>query len=65
MNQLANPCPQLPDVLTTKNGNKVTTADMWWKQRRPEIVEEFEREVYGRLPKKIPKVTWTVKVTDQ
>ncbi len=62
---LANPCPQLPDILTTKDGKKVTTADMWWKQRRPELIEEFEREVYGRLPKKIPKVTWTVKVTDR
>ena len=62
---VANPCPQLPDILTTKDGKKVTTSDMWWKQRRPEIVEEFEREVYGRLPKNIPKVTWTVKVADR
>lgn len=62
---IANPCPLLPDVLTTKSGKKVTTADMWWKQRRPEIVEDMEREVYGRLPKKIPKVTWTVKIVDR
>src|SRR4051794_16106396 len=62
---LANPCPQLPDILTMKNGKKVTTADMWWHQRRPEIVEDYEREVYGRLPKNIPKVTWSVKVTDR
>lgn len=62
---LANPCPQLPDVLTTKTGKKVTTADMWWKQRRPEIAEDIEREIYGRLPKNIPKVTWTVKITDR
>jgi hypothetical protein len=62
---IANPCPQLPDVLTLKNGKKVTTADMWWKERRPEIVEDFEKEVYGRVPKNIPKVTWTVKVTDR
>ena len=33
---------------------------MWWKQRRPEIVEDFEREVLGRVPKNVPKVTWTV-----
>jgi hypothetical protein len=62
---MANPCPQLPDVVTLKNGKKITTADEWWKQRRPEIVEEFEKEIYGRLPKKIPKVTWTVKVIDR
>jgi len=62
---LANPCPQLPDILTMKNGKKVTTADMWWHQRRPKIVEDYEREVYGRLPKNIPRVTWSVKVTDR
>lgn len=62
---LANPCPQLPHILTTKNGKKVTTAEMWWKQRRPEIAEDIEREVYGRLPQNIPKVTWEVKITDR
>ena len=56
----ANPYPNLPEVLTLKNGKKVTTPEMWWKQRRPEIVEDFEREVIGRVPKNVPKVTWTV-----
>ncbi len=56
----ANPFPDLPKVLTLRNGRKVTTADIWWKQRRPEIVEDFEREVYGRIPANVPKVTWTV-----
>jgi hypothetical protein len=56
----ANPFPDLPDPLTLKNGQKVTTAELWWKQRRPEIVEDFEREVFGRVPKNVPKVTWTV-----
>ena len=56
----ANPFPNLPEVLTLKNGQKVTTADLWWKQRRPEIVEDFEREVVGRVPKDMPKVTWSV-----
>src|SRR2546423_13818550 len=41
---LANPFPNLPEVLTLKNGKKVTTAKMWWDERRPEIVEDFERE---------------------
>jgi len=59
----ANPFPNLPDVLTLKNGKKVTTAKMWWTRRRPQIVEDFEREVYGRVPKYVPPVTWTVAST--
>jgi len=60
---LANPYPKLPDVLTLKNGRKVTTPALWAK-RRAEIVDDFEREVYGRIPKNVPKVTWTVAATD-
>jgi hypothetical protein len=56
----ANPYPDLPDPLILKNGQKVTTAKMWWNQRRPEIVEDFDREVYGRVPKDTPKVNWEV-----
>src|SRR5438309_387744 len=55
----ANPFPDLPDALTTKDGRKVTSPEMWWNQRRPEIVEGFGREVLGRVPKDVPKVTWT------
>jgi hypothetical protein len=62
---LANPFPNLPDVMTLKNGKKVTTATMWWNQRRPEIVEDMDREVYGRVPKNTPSVTWTVKLIDK
>jgi len=54
----ANPYPKLPDPLTLKNGKKVTSKDMWVTQRRPEILEDFEREVYGRTPKVTPKVNW-------
>ena len=56
----ANPYPKLPDPLVLKDGKKVTTAEMWVKQRRPEIVEDFDREVYGRVPKETPKVKWEV-----
>src|SRR2546426_2785525 len=56
----ANPYPDLPDPLTLKNGQKITTAEIWWKLRRPEIVEDFEREIIGRVPKNVPKVTWTI-----
>lgn len=56
----ANPYPVLPDALTLKNGKKVTTAKDWWEKRRPEIVDDFDREVYGRTPKNLPKVNWEV-----
>jgi hypothetical protein len=59
----ANPYPNLPDPLVLKNGKKVKTASVWWKRRRPEIVEDFDREVYGRLPKLTPKVNWEVTST--
>ena len=60
---LANPYPNLPNVLTLRNGKKVTTPAAWWNQRRPEIVEDFEREVLGRIPKDVPRVTWEVTKT--
>ena len=60
----ANPYP-LPEVLRLNNGQAVTDAETWWKLRRPEIVEDFDREIYGRVPKETPKVTWeVVKVED-
>lgn len=62
----ANPYPKLPDPLTMKDGRRVTTAKMWWEERRPEIVEDFDREVYGRVPKVTPAVKWeVVKVTNE
>jgi len=62
---IANPCPLLPEVLTMQNGKKVTTSEQWWKQRRPELIEAFEKEIYGRIPKNVPKVTWKVSITDR
>ena len=56
----ANPYPKLPDPLTLNNGERVTTPEAWWKERRPQIVEAFDREVYGRVPKNVPKVTWQI-----
>ena len=62
---LANPYPDLPELLVTKSGKKVATATQWWHERRAEIVEDMEREVYGRIPKIVPKVTWTIKVSER
>jgi GH35 family endo-1,4-beta-xylanase len=59
----ANPFPNLPDPLVSKNGKKVATAKAWWNLRRPEIFEDFDREIYGRVPKNAPKVRWEVTET--
>ena len=59
----ANPYPDLPDPLRLESGKKVTSAKMWWGQRRPEIVEAFDREIYGRVPKSVPIVKWEVTMT--
>lgn len=56
----ANPYPNLPDPLVLKNGQKVSTPQTWWNLRRPEIVEDFDREIYGRVPQNTPKVNWKV-----
>jgi hypothetical protein len=56
----ASPYTSLPDPLVLKNGQKGTTSQTWWQKRRPEIVEDFDREVYGRVPKNVPSVKWEV-----
>jgi hypothetical protein len=56
----ANPYPTLPDPLLLKNGKPVKTARIWWDKRRPEIVEDFDREIYGRVPPNMPRVNWEV-----
>jgi hypothetical protein len=61
----ANPYPNLPDPLSLKNGRRVTIPKDWWKLRRPEIVEDFDREIYGRVPSNTPKVNWEVITTTQ
>jgi len=60
----ANPYPNVPDPLTLNDGAKVTTPEMWWTKRRPELVEMFSKYVYGRVPENTPKVTWTVTAVD-
>jgi hypothetical protein len=59
----ATPFTVLPDPLVLKNGNPVKTAKVWWDQRRPEVVEDFDREIYGRMPANTPKVHWEVAST--
>ena len=59
----AGPHSTLPDPLVLKNGKRVADAKTWWDKRRPEIVEDFDRDVYGRVPNNVPKVEWRVAST--
>jgi len=49
-----------PDPLVLKNGTRVTDAATWWSKRRPEILNDFLTEIYGKTPAFTPKVTWVV-----
>jgi hypothetical protein len=49
----------LPDPLVFRDGNAVKTAEQWEK-RKLEIFEDFDREIYGRVPAKTPAVAWKV-----
>ncbi len=55
----ATPYTSLPDPLVFKNGTAVKTAGQWEK-RKLEIFEDFDLEIYGRVPAKTPAVTWEV-----
>jgi hypothetical protein len=55
----------IPDPLVLNNGKPVKSAKAWWSKRRPEIKELFDREVYGRVPANVPKVTWELVKTSK
>lgn len=61
----ANPYPHtLPEVLRMRDGTKVTQPEQW-PARRAEIQEDFEREIYGRIPANVPMITWEVTSTSE
>jgi hypothetical protein len=54
----------LPDPLVLQNGKPVRDAATWLQQRRPELIAIYEREIYGRVPTRAPRMTWTVAETE-
>jgi hypothetical protein len=53
----ANPYTSIPPVLLFKDGRPVKTSRDWVRRRR-EIVEDLDREIYGRVPRHLPGVQW-------
>ena len=60
---LANPFPDLPDVLTLKNGRKVTTAGDGGRSAARRSSRTSSARSSGACPPNVPKVTWTVTET--
>lgn len=60
----ANIYPNIPVVLQLNNGKKVDSKRAWNYHRKPEIVEDFEREIYGRIPDNIPPISWKIISTE-
>src|SRR5262249_4598543 len=54
----------LPDPLVLANGDRVTDAEIWRTKRRPELLELFEEQVYGRSPPRPAEFAWEVATTD-
>jgi hypothetical protein len=54
-----------PDPLRLNNGKRITNAKQWWRQRRPQIVSDFEREILGHAPAHLPAVVWQVVSTSE
>jgi hypothetical protein len=50
----------LPDPLVMRNGQPVRDAKTWFEVRRPEILQAYQQEIYGRVPPTAPKVRFEV-----
>ncbi len=55
---------RLPDPLVMRDGQPVRDAVTWFQRRRPEILELYATQVYGRVPPDAPRVTFRVLETD-
>ncbi|MFN0121416.1 MAG: alpha/beta hydrolase family protein [Blastocatellia bacterium] len=55
----------LPDPLTLQSGEKVSSAAVWKKQRRAEILRLFETHVYGRGPAGPGKISYRETARDE
>lgn len=55
----------LPDPLICLDGTKVTDGKLWFRKRRPEILELFKQYVYGKNPGKPEKMSFEIKSLDK
>lgn len=58
------PAYLLPDLLQGNNEEKITSIEQWETQRRPELLELFASQIYGRTPEENIKVTYETMIED-
>jgi len=46
------------DPLRASEKRTTRTSAEWWRSRRPELEKILDREIYGRMPKRVPTVEW-------
>ena len=56
---------QVPNVLVANNGQRITNATQWYKQRRPELLQFFTTQVYGQMPGRPKAMRFKVFDTDE
>ncbi len=57
--------PELPDPLQMLNGERVSSREQWFQKRRPELKELFQHYMYGHLPPKPDRLSFTVDKVDK
>ena len=55
---------QLPELLISNSGMPITTPEQWWETRRPEIMEAFLSQVYGRSPSRPDSMRFEIRSVD-
>ncbi len=50
----------LPGLFTLSSGKKITTANEWVQQRRPDLLRMFEEIEYGKMPDKPQALHFTI-----
>lgn len=59
------PAYTLPDPLILRSGEPVRDAATWQRKRRPEILQLFETQMFGRSPARHPKLTFELTSIEQ
>jgi hypothetical protein len=58
-------CAGFPDPLVMADGSRVTTREVWFGKRRPELVAQFQHYMYGSFPPKPENVSGKIEREDR